>query len=74
MTYSWAMDWKKLLTDLRNAGMSLDLIATKTGLASRGHVHNLLTDRQHNVTYDVGRKILEEHGKIPKRRKAKRHV
>jgi hypothetical protein len=53
-----AMNWKKLITEL-NSVMTLQDIADASGLASKGHVHDVREGRQEDVYYSVGVRLVE---------------
>lgn len=66
------MNFQQLLSDLVQANMSHKEIADACGLASRGHVYDILTGRQKSVRYEVGVQIIDVHRRkmqLAKRRK-----
>lgn len=63
------MDFARLLKEI-NETMSMRAIADYCGLASAGHVHDIISGRQINVWYEPGAKIIELHKR--EKQKAKR--
>ena len=47
--------------------MTLQQIATKSGLASRGHAHDLASGKQKTVGYEVGLRLVSLHKKIARK-------
>lgn len=66
------MNFAKLLRDINETGMSLQAIADYCGLASRGHVHDIMTGRQAHVYYEPGAKIIELHKREMRKSKQQR--
>lgn len=54
------MNFQPILADLRTV-MTLQEIATASGLPSRGAVHNIATGAQKTVMYEAGVKLVALH-------------
>lgn len=63
------MNWTQIVTDLREV-MTLQEIADKSGLKSKGTVHGIVTGAQTDVSYAVGVKLMEMHKKLMARKAA----
>ena len=68
MYYDGEMELKKILGELSER-LSLREIAEQSGLASRGHVHNILHGKQKTVTYEIGMALIALHKKVMRRKK-----
>ena len=55
------MNWTAIITDLQGNGFTLERIAQKSGMASKGHVHDLKSGAQKTIPYEVGCKLVELH-------------
>lgn len=66
-TYHSAMDWKSIITDIRSRKITLQEIATQSGM-SRGQVHDLITGRGKTVVYETGVKLIELHKRTMRRK------
>ncbi len=64
------MNWNQLIQDLQAKGVTLEVIASECGFASKGAVHDLKNGAQKTCSYERGQKLIELHAKY-KRRKAK---
>ncbi len=61
--YSHGMNWKHIISDIRQAGATLDQIAEECGFASRGHVHDVFTGKQGEPRWSIGNQLLVMHRK-----------
>lgn len=62
------MNWMPIMSELLKK-LTLQEVADRCGMASKGHVHDLATGRQRSVSYDVGDKLMQEYKRIMRRRK-----
>lgn len=60
------MNFQQLLSELSKL-MTLQKIADECGMASRGHVHDLINGRQKTVSYEAGLKLVALHKKAMRR-------
>ncbi len=65
------MNFKTLIADILSRGYTLQQIAEATGMASRGHVHDLANGKQKTVSFEVGARICTLH-KSAMRRKVRK--
>lgn len=63
------MNWKNIITDLCKK-VTLQEIADSCGFSSRGHVHDLKTGMQKNVSYEVGARLIAYHKRVMRRKDA----
>lgn len=61
------MNFQQLLSEL-SEHMTLQKIADECGMASRGHVHDLISGRQKTVSYEAGLKLVALHKKAMRRK------
>lgn len=57
------------MSEIRQRGVTLEQIRAACGFASRGHVHDLATGKQNDISYEIGHKLVKMHAKV-RRRKA----
>lgn len=71
--YSCGMDWKKLISELHEAGKSLRVIGSAVGLSPQC-VMDIEAGRQQTVRWEVGDAIIRLHRKTikPVRQSCKR--
>ena len=62
------MNWSTLIADIRGKRVTLQDIADKCGFASKSHVHDLATGRQHRVLWEVGDALIKMHRRVMRRK------
>ena len=66
--YISGMNFPKLIAEIMGRGYTLNQIADATGMASRGHVHDLHSGRQKSVSFEVGTLLCNLHRSAMRRK------
>jgi hypothetical protein len=62
------MNFQTIITEILERGYTLKAIADRCGLASAGHVHDLKTGRQKNVSFTAGTLLCNLHQSAMRRK------
>ncbi len=61
------MNWKQIIQDMQDRGLTLDAIADKCGFASRGALFDLKTGSSATCSYERGVRLVEMHRRYKRR-------